>query len=631
MTRRNSGRPLALRAGPVTLEFADGGLRYIRCGEEEVLRRIYVAVRDSHWGTVPGEISSLEYRIQDDSFRIAFGCRHQEGDIDFQWYASIYGTPDGTLRFSFDGEALSAFYKNRIGFCVLYPMSCAGRPCTLTHTNGTRWSGTFPRYIAPEQPVPNFADLAKVEHALESSGCAVLELKGDWFEMEDQRNWTDASFKIFCTPLHLPRPVLIERGQKIEQCVTLKIRPKPVPATWHRSHDGVEVQICADRSLPVPRLGLGSAYHGQPLSLREISLLKALRLDHIRVDLDLSGGTWFAQLSRAASEAALLGAGLELALFFDPANAALQIESLRRHLIQTDVSLHRVLLFPSTTSLAAIGRKYLSPLFPDLELGGGTNAYFAHLNAERPDASQLDFLSWSIHPQEHAFDDDSVIETLAAQAETVLTCRALYPGRRLVVSPITLRKRFNPYGSSPELPPLPNQLPNSVDRRQLSVFAAGWTLGSIKYLSQAGVDSVTYYETTGWRGVIERDEGSPLPDKFPSWPGQVFPLYFVFAALSGSRDRRVLESHCSDPLRVESLAIALDDRYRLLLGNVSRQQMHINITGLSGEWQVHRLDEFRAKTVIRSPERFWECPGSADGTILMEPQSIAVLDLLRPA
>ena len=32
---------------------------------------------------------------------------------------------------------------------------------------------------------------------------------GETFEMEDQRNWTDASFKTYCTPLSLPYPIKI--------------------------------------------------------------------------------------------------------------------------------------------------------------------------------------------------------------------------------------------------------------------------------------------------------------------------------------------------------------------------------------------------------------------------------------
>jgi len=44
---------VSLRAGPLTLEFDRGTLRWIRCGSLEVLRGIYVAVRDPQWTTVP--------------------------------------------------------------------------------------------------------------------------------------------------------------------------------------------------------------------------------------------------------------------------------------------------------------------------------------------------------------------------------------------------------------------------------------------------------------------------------------------------------------------------------------------------------------------------------------------------
>ena len=38
-----------LRAGPLTLLFEGGDLRYVRLGDHEVLRRVYVSVRDSNW------------------------------------------------------------------------------------------------------------------------------------------------------------------------------------------------------------------------------------------------------------------------------------------------------------------------------------------------------------------------------------------------------------------------------------------------------------------------------------------------------------------------------------------------------------------------------------------------------
>ena len=42
-----------LRAGPLRMLYDNGGLRYIKWGEREILRRIYIALRDRNWETIP--------------------------------------------------------------------------------------------------------------------------------------------------------------------------------------------------------------------------------------------------------------------------------------------------------------------------------------------------------------------------------------------------------------------------------------------------------------------------------------------------------------------------------------------------------------------------------------------------
>src|SRR5262245_34303260 len=122
-----------LRAGPVTLLFEEGGLRYLRVGGREVLRGIYVAVRDRNWGTVPIRLSDLRIASDADSFAVAFRAEHRQGEIDFGWEGAVRGEPDGAVIFTMNGEARSTFWRNRIGFCVLHPMECAGGPCSVEH------------------------------------------------------------------------------------------------------------------------------------------------------------------------------------------------------------------------------------------------------------------------------------------------------------------------------------------------------------------------------------------------------------------------------------------------------------------------------------------------------------------
>ena len=120
--------------------------------------------------------------------------------------------------------------------------------------------------------------------------------------------------------------------------------------------------------------------------------------------------------------------------------------------------------------------------------------------------------------------NSSIAETPEVAAQQAASVRRYFPGKPLVISPVTLRPRFNPNATGPEPVVPPGELPPKVDPRQLSLFAAAWTLAMIKALAEAGADSVTFYETTGWRGVMETAAGSPLPEKFPSIPGAVFPL-----------------------------------------------------------------------------------------------------------
>ena len=48
-----------LKAGPLNLFYEAGDLRYIKYGDKEIIRRIYVAVRDRNWDTVQPVLSNV--------------------------------------------------------------------------------------------------------------------------------------------------------------------------------------------------------------------------------------------------------------------------------------------------------------------------------------------------------------------------------------------------------------------------------------------------------------------------------------------------------------------------------------------------------------------------------------------
>ena len=95
-----------------------------------------------------------------------------------------------------------------------------GAACVVRHTDGTDETGALPDAISPHQP---FFDIAAITHEVAPGVRATVEFAGDVFEMEDQRNWIDASYKTYSTPLDLPQPVEVTAGTRVHQTVTLGI------------------------------------------------------------------------------------------------------------------------------------------------------------------------------------------------------------------------------------------------------------------------------------------------------------------------------------------------------------------------------------------------------------------------
>src|SRR5207244_4783099 len=86
-----------LRAGPLAMIFEpkNAFLRYIRFGDREILRGIYVAVRDRNWGTVTPMISNLKTEVTAGTFHLSFDVNSHEGDINFRWNGNISGDNQG--------------------------------------------------------------------------------------------------------------------------------------------------------------------------------------------------------------------------------------------------------------------------------------------------------------------------------------------------------------------------------------------------------------------------------------------------------------------------------------------------------------------------------------------------------
>jgi hypothetical protein len=541
---------LAVRAGPLSLVIEAGDVRHVHVGEREVVRRIYGAVRDHAWRTIPARPSGFRLDRGADTFRCRYHAEHRQDAVAFGWDATIEGAADGTLTFAFDGVAEATFERNRIGLCLLHPLPALSMArLRVTTTGGAHRLLALPDLVAIEQPIAGFDDIATLAVEIGTDLWLEAVVDGDVFQAEDQRNCIDASTKIYSTPVTLPKPVTVPRGTRIAQRVTLRLRTArgdaarftPAPFVVDRA-DG-ELRFGDGRTGRLPAIGVraaGAVRHAKPA--------------HLRVDLDLAGDAAPATL---AAHRVAGGPPLEIALHLpDDAGAAAQALS-RVDLDGLDVA--RMLAFTSghdTTQPATLDAvrawRARHARHASVPIATGTASDLARIHLAPAPLVAADAVCWTMHPQAHATDLTTIAETPDGARDQVRTVKRRAPGR-----PVAITATFGRHGQP--------------DRRAGSLFAAGWTLALLAALGEAGADSVT------------------LAEAWPDVDLAAFPVIHVLAALAAEREA-TLRSVASTLDTVRAVTLERDDRCTLFVANLAPRDCDLALPSAHDAWTAWMLD-----------------------------------------
>lgn len=619
---------VSLRAGCLSMIYENGSLRHISSGGTEIIRMIYSAVRDKNWLTINPQITEEEVDVQKNSFKIRYKCNYQSGEINFSAVYHIEGRQDNSLMFMFEGKALNTFEKNRIGFCVLHPIEgSAGKECIIHHSNSRFEYLKFPNLVDPDQP---FLDITGMKWINEGLIC-ILDFYGDVFETEDQRNWTDASFKTYCTPLEKPTPATLKKGEGVSQRIEFKLET----ASEAQKDENKQIKLILHREkiYPVSDIGIGRSARKEPLTREEIRVLKVLAFNHYRVDLYLFQSDWRATAELASEEASLLGYALEIALFFDD-NSAEQISDFTLWVTgkHADIAVfgiyHKINATTPDQFIDSIAVR-LKKVCPEAMISCGTNANFAQLNRTRPHSINNDFICYSVHPQEHASDNLTLTENLRGQGYTVESAKEFAADKGIWISPVTLQRRFNANIENFELPGDPANVPSQVDSRLMSLFGACWAAGSMKYLFESGIKGVTFFETVGERGIFQGGLPSRWPGAFRSVRNMIFPVFHLFNYLLKNKSMNVIRSNSSFPLKVDLLALSDGKCFKLILLNFTQETQNVIFSEISGEASLRQLNSETYAAASADPnwlENSIDTRICLNEKILLEPFSLSFIE-----
>ena len=593
-----------LKAGPLTAELDAGNLRYIRHDGREAIRAISYVVRDEFWGTFNPDISDLRVEETGDSFSVTYSAICTGDGQRFAYHARITGNADGTLRFEGIGTPETDFLTNRTGFVVLHGVEgISGHAVRVSDVSGEVVETRFPEVIDPAQPIMNIRALT---HEVAPGLKVTCTMLGDTFEMEDQRNWSDASYKTYVRPLGLPHPFILKAGETIEQAVELRFEGA-APARAGGGGDGapeIRVTVGAEAGR-VPQIAMGLEWHSTGATMARTEQLAGLGPAYLSCYFDARhAGPEAMRGFREVADATGWHLALEAVLpgLDDPGEALRSIADMasaagaRFGSVAVSPAEDLDFVIPGTVfdDMSPYDTLYAAArgAFPGCAIGGGNFMYFTELNRKPPPFEGLDFV---IHPTcaiVHAADDRSVTETVETLPYIVSSGRALFGTRPYCLGPVAIGTRTSPFGG----PPAPNPHSGRVamcrnDPRQRGLLGAAWHTGIAARAAEAGVTSLILGAPTGDHGLVHHPGDAPQP-WFDEHGGR-FPVWHAMRGMYAASGRTRRATEVSVPREVQALAFETETGgLELWLANLMGEERHIRLDGMGGgDMRLAVLDE----------------------------------------
>lgn len=515
-----------LVAGPLSLEISNGAMRSLCWNAIEILRTLDYPVRNADWGTISAVTVSEEFAESPTSFE--YGRRFTVGGCLLTGSFTCSGNASGLVTATLNLRAESATGLNRAGFVILHPAGVAGSLLRVTHRDGTGEEREFPLLIAPSQPASDIVALRQ-----EANGVVVdIAFAGETFEMEDQRNWSDASYKTYCRPLALPYPFQMAADETVEQSITLRVSgaggaQKPIAT------QAIIVGSDTGRKLPQLALALEAGWEPDPESRQFVKAKSTL------LRADLTRANWQQTLDRLI--AASVGA-LDLELIVS--DSLPELDTQLKALAATGIIANSIVVLPkawlksyqrsaawpagaSPIQAAAVARDR----FPESEIGSGVLTNFTELNRYREAARAGDFITHGTTAVVHDADDISVMQTLEALPQIFASAEALAEGKPYRLGLVSIGMRSNPYGADVAANPEGVRRPMAMtDPRQRGLFGAAWMVGAMAATEGAGVERLALAALGGPFGLFDGP--------------RVLPAYHIHEALvcMGARQRLAVSS-----------------------------------------------------------------------------------------
>ena len=569
-----------LQAGPLVLTYQDGRFGPMFVNGHEVWHGVAFLLRDAGWGTPATVVDEAQLCMQAQGFEFqlsahipcaatdVLGVWHPHARVNLAM--RVKGDALGSVHFSVHATPTHDIQVNRCGWVLMHPLSAAGCAVEVTHGDGRTSHSTFPEEVPAWPP---FTNLNSIRHEYAPGCWAQADLPGEDYELEDQRNNTDASFKTYSRSNWMPRPFVLSQHQtwcrdirlRIVDTATALSPPKALSDTgwssppWPSQTDKFCLQLGLAIAPPTDRPPeawlLEKLAQWRPAFLH-LTLWQTTEWDTV----DWSQVRLLLNAAQAKLRLDICGRNSpNLDWNSDDAASAHKLEK----------ALAKAGVIPASVAALPCGKraaKELRTLFPASAIGGGTPHFFAQLNRLELRGSE-DFMAFTVCPIVHSADDVSVMNGLQSLPSMLATAKRRHPGCEWHLGPSGLGARASPLGRQPFSDGQKRTPLAMLDPRSRGLFGAAWLLGHMAGAAQSEVSALTLPALLGVNGlgwhagdVVKATPSAALLEVCMQWQGvqsvEVNPvensghrlLNWPFAAISGigPTGRQILLANLTD-------------------------------------------------------------------------------------
>jgi len=498
--------------GRFVVSVQDGQISEIFFGDIEVSRGVTYLVRDENWATLEAQ-TSLRYQGNLTDNKIEISGEVNAGQCHFEYTISVEATTDSHLEVTTTGRALSSFNANRVGLSVLHPASiCAGAELEVFNSNGNRTKTEFPLLISPSQPV---FDIKKLSFNMSNVTNVEMEFMSrrpdgteQAFEMEDQRNWGDASYKTYVGSLQDPWPYQVKSGEIFVQKLSITAERSTNSAAGSPAKavsKGSENQ----QAKPLPSIGIAVPFGEAQLALENLNHFGCYRPDFISAYLK-SNALDEAEIRAICQISEILQCPVSIELEIH-GNPAVALEAFTDVVANAELSIEHLLACPSVylesyqpdakwpsylplSDFYELVRKW----FPQSKIGGGMLTYFTELNRKWPPEAPIDFVGHAFCPIIHAADDTTIMQNTESLRYMAATVREKMPRVPHRIISASLSMRQNPYGAGPVIGKKGECVAmNANDPRESTLIGAIWMKTVLETLADTNVEAVVLGALSG--------------------------------------------------------------------------------------------------------------------------------------